>query len=311
MTILDVSQLRKVFGTTKPFTAVDGISFRLKSREILGLLGPNGSGKTTTIQMLLGTLSLTSGTIEYFGLPFPKHRSEVLQSVSFASTYTSLPYLLTVDENLNALGHLYGVCSREIRARSAPLLERFGIADKRNQRISSLSAGQITRLMIVKAFFIRPKIVLLDEPTASLDPDVASDVCEFLLEQRAQEGLSILFTSHKMDEVAKVCDRVIFLQKGKIIADDVPSKLARKVSSFSISLVITDGMKRTTALADCQNLTYRVNHRSIELSLGEEAIPPFLKALIEAGVTYSSIKIEEPSLEDYFLHIAKSQNESI
>lgn len=305
--VLSVQNLTKLYGKKNPFKAVDSISFDLRKGEILGLLGPNGSGKTTTIQMLLGTLSLSSGSIHYFGKEFLKHRSEILQSVSFASTYTSLPYILTVEENLIVFGQFFGLGKKETLKRIEPLLERFGIADKKYEKIASLSAGQVTRLMIVKAFFIDPKIVLLDEPTASLDPDVAMDVCDFLLERRKETGLSILFTSHKMDEVAKLCDRAIFLKQGKIIADDVPQKLARGVSRFQLILTIGDGLKRTAALADAIKMPYQIEHRTIRLTLEETEIPTFLQSLMQAGVSYTGIRIEEPSLEHYFLQIAEKR----
>jgi ABC-2 type transport system ATP-binding protein len=255
--------------------------------------------------MLLGTLSYTSGSIRYFDKEFPLHRSEILQAVSFASTYTSLPYSLTVEENLHAFGLLYGLSKKETTKRSDPLLERFGILDKKKQKVSALSAGQVTRLMLVKAFYTEPKIVLLDEPTASLDPDIASDVCAFLLEQRNKTGLSILFTSHKMNEVAELCDRTIFLKKGEIIADDLPQNLAKSISTFRIKLMIEDGMKRMAALAEKQKFLYRAEERMVYLSLEEKAIPPFLNALTMSQIAYTNIQIEEPSLEDYFLHIAE------
>lgn len=300
---LSVKKLKKVYGKKNPFTAVNEISFDLKQGEILGLLGPNGSGKTTTIQMLLGTLSATSGSVEYFGKELTRHRSEVLQHVSFASTYTSLPYVLTVQENLKCFGYFYKV--QDIEAKTDPLLERFGILDKKYEPISALSAGQITRLMLVKAFFTNPKVVLLDEPTASLDPDVSLEVCKFLLEQRDKMGLSILFTSHKMEEVAELCDRTIFLKKGNIVADDLPENLARSVSSYMLRLTITDGMKRTVALAEKLGITHQVDHRVISFSLDEKMIPSFLNSLMQAGVSYASIQIKEPSLEDYFLKISE------
>ena len=305
--VLSVRGLKKVYPGKTPFVAVDGISFDLRAGEILGLLGPNGSGKSTTIQMLLGTLAASGGSIVYFGKDFFSHQSEVLRFVSFASTYSSLPWTLTVAENLEIFGCFYGIERKESRKLFSPLLERFGILDRKNRRVSSLSAGQITRLMLVKAFFVQPKIVLLDEPTASLDPDIATDICAFLLEQREKSGLSLLFSSHKMEEVMRVCDRTIFLKEGKIIADDLPEKLAKSISSFRLSLTISDGLKRTVALAQGQGLSYVVEHRLITLKIDEEKIPVFLHALSQAGVIYTNIKIEEPSLEEFFLQIAKKK----
>lgn len=303
MPILSVKNLTKVYGKKKPFTAVDNISFDLEEGEILGLLGPNGSGKTTTIQMLLGTLTPTSGSIFYFEKDFAKHRSELLTHISFASTYTSLPYILTIKENLRYFGLFYQI--EDFERRADPLLERFGILEKKNSPIASLSAGQITRLMLVKAFFTGPKVVLLDEPTASLDPDVSLEVCNFLLEQREKTGLSILFTSHKMEEVAELCDRTIFLKNGNIIANDIPENLAKSVSLYQLRLTIVDGMKRTIGLAEEMKISYAVEHRVISFSLDEKLIPSFLNNIMKAGVTYANIQIKEPSLEDYFLKIAE------
>lgn len=303
--ILSVKKLHKTYPGQPPVVAVDHITFDLKEGEILGLLGPNGSGKTTTIQMLLGTLTLTSGSIEYFGKDFSANRSDILQQVSFASTYTNLPWILTIAENLEVFGYLYGLSKKESEKRYDPLLERFGIFDKKYSRVALLSAGQITRLMLVKAFFIQPKIVLLDEPTASLDPDIAKDICAFLLEQRDKNGLSILFTSHRMDEVMEICDRSIFLKNGKIIADDLPEKLAKSVSNFVVRLVIIDGLKRTKAIAENLGLEYTIDHKVVEIQIEEERIPEFLHAISRAEVAYTNIQIDEPSLDDFFLQIAK------
>jgi ABC-2 type transport system ATP-binding protein len=159
--------------------------------------------------------------------------------------------------------------------------------------------------MLVKAFFTDPKIALLDEPTASLDPDAAHDVCSFLLEQREKTGLSILFTSHKMEEVAEVCDRVIVLKKGKLIADDLPKNLAKSVSFFRLRLTIIDGMKRTLSIAQQEGIAFDVTHRIVTCSLEEKGIPGFLNSLMRAEVSYASIQIEEPTLEDYFLTIVE------
>ena len=305
--LLKVTDLTKTFDSKPPFTAVNKISFDLQKGEILGFLGPNGSGKTTTIQMLLGLLSYTSGSIVYFGKEFKENRSEILKSVSFASTYTSLPWILTIEENLVVYGYLNGLNAKESRKRFCPLLERFGILSKRFQKVSSLSAGQITRLMLVKAFFIEPKIALLDEPTASLDPDISHEICQFLLEQRNKTGLSILFTSHKMDEATILCDRVIFLKKGNIIADGLPHTLAKEVSGYRLTLSLSDKMDTLVSLAEKNKFPHKANAQSIELTLDEADISPFLAEISQAGITYTKVQIEEPSLEDYFLSIARDK----
>lgn len=304
--ILSVRDLRKIYPGKKSFVAVGGISFDLEEGEILGLLGPNGAGKTTTIQMLLSTLKPSSGSIVYFGKDFYAHRSEILEHVVFASTYVSLPWMLTVEQNLNVFGKLYGISLREIANRVDPLLDSFGILDKKKSLVSRLSAGQVTRLMLVKAFMVRPKIVLLDEPTASLDPDIAHEVCQFVVRQRDLHGVSILYTSHNMAEVAEVCDRVLFLQNGRIIANDLPDNLARSVSTSRLQLLVGDGLKRTINIAENLSLPYAVEHRSIEMKLDEAQIAKLLTALAEAKVSYTNINIFQPTLEDYFLQVVEN-----
>lgn len=298
---LIVDRLTKEFPGSPPVVAVGGVSFDLKEGEILGLLGPNGAGKTTTIHMLLGTLTYSSGSIKYFGKELSHNRSEILQYVSFASTYVNLPWKLTIKQNLDVFGRLYGLSGAEIKKRSEPLLERFGIANKLHSTVTALSAGQLTRLILVKAFLVKPKIALLDEPTASLDPDMAKEVCSFILEERKNEGTTMLFTSHKMDEVAELCDRILFLEQGQIIANDLPENLIKTISSHKVELVIVDGMKRLVALADQLKLPYKVDHRWIELEMDENFISGFLSQIVKGDISFSSIKIHHPTLEDYFL----------
>lgn len=305
MPVLAVKNLCKAYPRSQKRLAVDSISFDLEAGEILGLLGPNGSGKTTTIQMLLGSLSVTSGVISYFGKNFKKNRSEILRLVSFASTYTSLPWLLTVEENLAVIGRLYELNARESAERYEPLLERFGILDKKKKRVSSLSAGQITRLMLVKAFFTHPRVVLLDEPTASLDADIAKETCEFILEQRDKNGLSILFTTHKMEEAAYLCDRVIFLKEGKTIVDDLPKNLIQSLSIFHLRLDSADEVERIATLAKEKRLLYKIEKGSIEIDMEEREIFSFLHSIDEAKIPYTGIQIKKPSLEDYFLQFAR------
>lgn len=304
--VLVVRELRKVYKGRRPYEAVKGISFDLQEGEILGLLGVNGAGKTTTIQMLLSTLKPTSGSISYFGKDFFTHRSETLKSVAFASSYVSLPWKLTIEQNLKVFVRLYGLPDETLEYADF-LLERFGIKRKKHLALSSLSAGQVTRVMLVKAFMTRPKIALLDEPTASLDPDMAKDVLQFVLEQRDQNGTAILYTSHNMAEVTAVCDRTLFMQSGKIIADDMPERLAKSVGICRVTLQMSDGLKRAVALAKALNLPCKTEHRSIEFELDEENIAMLLSVLAQAGVNYTHIDIRQPTLEDYFLHIAKQE----
>jgi len=308
--VLTVKNLVKTYQIDHTlFTAVDHISFELGQGEILGLLGPNGAGKTTTIQMLLSTLKPTSGSITYFGKDFFKNRSACLQHVAFASTYINFPGDLTVDANLTIYGMLYGLSHKETKHNIAHFLKTFDIENLRHKQTNTLSAGQKTRVMLCKAFLANPKIILLDEPTASLDPDVAYDVREFILKQQEQHGISMLFTSHNMDEVAYVCKRVLVLAHGKIIADDTPEKLASSVGISRVRLVVGDGLKRTIAYVTEQTLEYSIKERAIEIKIDEHKIANLLTGLAQAGVKYSEISIEKPSLEDYFLKVSLMDKE--
>ena len=308
--ILVVQNLAKSFASPNKnqvlFKPVDSISFTVHEGEILGLLGPNGAGKSTTIHMLLGTLTPTSGSIAVFGKNFFTRRSDVLQDVGFASTYINFPANLTVQENLNIHGRLYGLKGKQLQERIDLFLEEFHAAAFAHREVGTLSAGQKTRIMLVKAFMTEPKLLLLDEPTASLDPDVAHEVRQFILKEQRKRGLSILFTSHNMDEVAAVCQRVLVLQNGKIIADDSPATLAASISKARVQLTVIDGLKRLEAYSSEHNLHYTVKDRWIELEVQELSVAPFITAIMEIGVRFSHIAIEKPTLEDYFLQVSRA-----
>lgn len=302
------STRRLFFGGKKIFIAVDSISFSLDKGEILGFLGPNGAGKTTTIEMLLGTLTPTSGTIVYFGKNFAKYRSEIVQKVTFASSYVKLPSRLTIYQNLDIFARLYGISSQEREVRIKKFLTMFDMWHLRNKPTGGLSAGQSARVMLAKAFIPYPEIILLDEPTAALDPDIAQEVRAFILNQRDERGISVLFTSHNMDEVTQVCDRVLVLKQGKIIANNSPIELAASVANVHVHLIITDGLKRTIEYAQQQNLPYKLYERTVEIEIDEHKIADLLIALAQSGVTYSQISIDKPTLEDYFMSISKNNN---
>lgn len=210
--VLQVSNLVKRFGELTP---VDGISFDLKRGEILGLLGANGAGKTTAINMVLGIVTPTSGEIRVFGKDLAKERIAILRRMNFCSTYTQLPGNLRVWQNLLVFGKIYRV--PKLKSRIDEVLEMLEISHLKDRVSGNLSAGESTRLNLCKALLNKPELLLLDEPTASLDPDIADKVRKVTRRIRDEEGASILYTSHNMRDVEEVCDRIIFMHQGKIL----------------------------------------------------------------------------------------------
>jgi len=221
--ILEARGLTKKF---KNVTAVDNISFTMNSGEILDLIGPNGAGKTTTKQMLLDLITPTSGTVAIFGIDMRMARARILNRVNFSSSYVSLPFALTVEENLKVFARLYGI--KEARKKIDYLLEIFEIEGIKKETTRRLSSGQITRVCIAKALLNDPEILFLDEPTASLDPDMADKTRELLKRLNKEKHISILYTSHNMAEMEELSDRIIFLNKGRILATEEPAELLKK-----------------------------------------------------------------------------------
>ncbi len=218
--VLSVADLRKSYGKG---AAVDGISFEVRRNEIVGLLGPNGAGKTTTINMVLGVLEPTAGAIRIEGLDVATRRSEALARTNFAAVYAPLPGNLTVQQNLNIFGRLYGV--RELAVRIEGLIDRFDLRRFQHTKCGVLSSGEQTRVALAKAMLNRPQLLLLDEPTASLDPATARDVRTRIREGASKNDRGVLWTSHNMYEVEEVCDRVLFLSRGKILLEGDPRTL--------------------------------------------------------------------------------------
>jgi ABC-2 type transport system ATP-binding protein len=222
--IVSVAGLTKTFGK---FTAVDDLSFTVDKGEIIGLLGPNGAGKTTTIHMLLGLIAPTAGEIRLFGKSLDENREEILGRSNFTSPYMAFPARLTVLQNLNIYARLYNV--PDPAAKINALLERFGIAHLKKKPVSRLSSGETTRVGLCKGFLNDPELLLLDEPTAYLDPQAAMQVREVLLELQRQRGTTIIYTSHNMREVESTCTRLIFLSHGRIIASGTAIEVTRKI----------------------------------------------------------------------------------
>jgi ABC-2 type transport system ATP-binding protein len=218
--VLAVSNLRKQYGAT---VAVDGISFDVGRNEIVGLLGPNGAGKTTTINMVLGVLEPSEGSIHIGGVDLAKQRTRAIERTNFAAVYAQMPGNLTVEENLRIFGMLYGV--RGLARRIDEVLEQFDLVKFRKTRAGVLSSGEGARVLLAKAMLNRPELLLLDEPTASLDPATARDIRTAIRTFTAEGTGGVLWTSHNMYEVEEVCDRVLFLSRGRVLLEGDPRTL--------------------------------------------------------------------------------------
>ncbi len=221
--VLSVTKLHKRYGGT---LAVDDVSFRVGRNEIVGLLGPNGAGKTTTINMILGVLEPGSGTIRIEGVDIATRRSEALQGTNFAAAYAPLPGNLTVYQNLKFFGLLYGASG--LQERLQRLLQEFDLERLRNVKCGVLSSGEQTRATLAKAMLNDPHLLLLDEPTASLDPATAREIRVKIRGFAARGEVGVLWTSQNMYEVEEVCNRVLFLSRGKILLEGDPKTLPRE-----------------------------------------------------------------------------------
>lgn len=235
MAAIVVRNLVKKFGDV---AAVDDIDFRVDAGSTTALLGGNGAGKTTTISVLLGLLTPTSGSVDILGTDMLRDRYRVLATMNFSSPYVDLPRRLTVLENLNVYGRLYGV--PRLRQRIAELVSDLDLTGFADRAIGSLSAGQRTRVALAKALLNRPRLLLLDEPTASLDPDTGDVVRGYLEEYRRQSGVTILLASHNMAEVERLCDTVLMMRQGRIVDRGSPPQLLDRYGRRTLEEVFLD-----------------------------------------------------------------------
>lgn len=231
-TLIWVEDLSKDYPDTR---ALDRVHFKLRRGEILALLGPNGAGKTTAIHILLGLLAPTSGKVSVFGLSPLKDRHAISKRLNFSSAYVQLPSNLKVSENLKIFSMLY--CVKDPRKKIESLLDLFEMSHLKNRVTGALSSGEKTRLNLAKCFLNDPELLLLDEPTASLDPDMADTVRKTLKRIQKERNLGILYTSHNMAEVEEICDRVHFIREGKSIAEGTPEAVLKNYRSLSLEEV--------------------------------------------------------------------------
>jgi ABC-2 type transport system ATP-binding protein len=300
--ILEITSLTKTFGEKgKIFTAVSDVSFAVGKGETVGFLGRNGAGKTTTINMILTLITPTSGTINIFGKELHKSREEILGKVNIAASYLYVPWRLTVWEFLYMYALLYSVPTPKKKVDQ--LVEQFNLSAIANKKGVMLSSGERSRAVLAKAFVNSPELVLLDEPTASLDPDVAVQIRKLLMDLQKRYGTTMLITSHNMAEVEEICERVIVINHGKIIAQDTPVGLARSIKRARIKMMMIDGMKRTELLCKEMKYPFSKKNRFIEITIQESAVSSFLAQLAQKNIEYDEISIDKPTLEDYFLSI--------
>jgi ABC-2 type transport system ATP-binding protein len=232
---IEVDRLVKVYKQTR---AVDGISFSLPRGSITGLLGGNGAGKTTTIAMIMGLVLPTSGRVRVLGHRMPEESAEVLGRMNFESPYVDMPMRLTVRQNLTIFGKLYAV--RHLADRIAKLADDLDLGDFIDRANGKLSAGQKTRVALAKALINQPELLLLDEPTASLDPDTADWVRAHLERYRRDNNATILLASHNMLEVERLCDRVIIMKRGRVEDDDTPDAIMARYNRATLEEVFLD-----------------------------------------------------------------------
>lgn len=303
MAVLQVKNLTKKFGS---FTAVDNISFEIKEGEILGLLGPNGAGKTTTIQILLGITTPTSGTVHYFDKDFFKNSHYCLSQLNFTSAFNNLQGRNTVWENLVVFAHLYGVKNHTQKIKE--LVKRFEMEEFVNKRYFDLSTGQKTRANFIKALINDPKIILMDEPTASLDPDIADKTLTFIEELRRERPITILYTSHNMSEVTRICDRVIFMDKGKVVAEDTPLGLTKRIQVAQLRLTFNDKKEIIVEYLKKEKLDHRFDSGHVVfITTEEKALPKIIFDLSKVGIWMTDIEVKKPTLEHVFLQIARGE----
>jgi ABC-2 type transport system ATP-binding protein len=232
---IDVAHLAKVYNKTR---AVDDISFSIARGSITGLLGGNGAGKTTTIAMIMGLVLPSSGRIQVLGYPMPERSADVLGRMNFESPYVDMPSRLTVRQNLTIFGRLYSVA--DLPTRIEQLAADLDLGDFLDRANGKLSAGQKTRVALAKALINQPELLLLDEPTASLDPDTADWIRQHLETYRKENGATILLASHNMLEVERLCDRVIIMKRGRIEDDDSPEAIMARYNRATLEEVFLD-----------------------------------------------------------------------
>lgn len=305
MPLLEIRALRKRYGM---IDALKGLSLDIERGEFFGLLGPNGAGKSTTINILLGLILADGGSIRVFGLDFAAHHIAIRRRMNVAAAFTSLSGVLTVRENLKVYGGIYGV--PRLNAKIDELLERFEITELANRKLHYLSSGQHTRVTLCKGLLNDPELLLLDECTLGLDPDIAEKTRRALQEIQREKQTTIIFTSHNMSEVEALCGRIAFLSKGELLRVDTAEHIKRLIPHQILVIRFSPG----TDLVALQNLNgLPAAEQSGDATLrfvlddSEHQLDAVLRQLTRAGGHIAEVQITKPTLEDVFIKVARGE----
>ncbi|MBB0969542.1 ATP-binding cassette domain-containing protein [Dietzia aerolata] len=301
---IEAEKLVKKFGD---FTAVDGISFTVPTGSVLGLLGPNGSGKTTTIRMMTTLSPPTSGTARVAGYDIQRQPAEVRKAMGLTAQAATVDELLTGRENLRLIGDLYGLPKKQVKARADELLEKFSLTDAAAKVAKSYSGGMRRRLDLAASLVAAPPVLFLDEPTTGLDPRSRNELWD-VLRDLVREGTTLLLTTQYLDEADQLADNVIVIDHGKVIAEGTPLQL--KDRSGAASLVITvsrpDDVDAAAQVLEGRIEEFHVDHDSRRItapSEGVSALAGIAAAFTEAGIELDDIGLQRPSLDDVFLSL--------
>jgi ABC-2 type transport system ATP-binding protein len=300
----------QTFGITKQFgdfTAVDHLNFEIK-REVFGLLGPNGAGKTTLIRMLVTVLAPTEGTATVAGADIVREADRVRERIGVVTQASTLDVELTAIQNMNLYGMYYGIPRQKRREKIDELLKVVGLADRANIRVAGYSGGMKRRLEIVRALVSEPKVLFLDEPTTGLDPQARAAVLEYIKRIHKEHGVTLVITTHYLDEAENLCDRLAIVDHGKIVAEGTPTELKRKVSGGDIveadfallPEAALDAMKNADFVLGIKK---RDGGLTILVKNGAEAVPKLVSLVDSNGGKLRTVTLRDLSLDDVFLEI--------
>jgi len=283
-------------------TAVDRVSFNIKKGEIFGLLGVNGAGKSTTINILSGLIIPDSGEVEIFNKNFFKNQEEIKSKFNLATAYYTLSTNLTVRQNLKVYAKLYGVKNAEEKIEA--LTKKFMVNQLFDIQVRALSSGEKTKVVLVKALLNDPKLLFLDECTVGLDPDMAEVTRELLEEYNRETGCSILFTSHYMQEVERLCDRIAFMDRGRIVKIGQASSLIKELEMQEVKLHFSRDLKQAQRILKREGIEFKQESAqalSFQIKNRKNTIYPLLEKFVKARVVFDDLHLNKPTLEEYFI----------